>query len=110
MATPSKRPPKPRATVEVDVSWLEPAEPKRGKKPAPPPLPGAGRVQPPPMPADPPRRETMEVKAEWLDASASEPPRAKKASMPPRKKSAANLQKAPQPSRISKRPPVPRED
>jgi hypothetical protein len=62
------------------------------------------------MPATPLRRETMEVKAEWLDASSSEPPRSKKDSAPPRKKSAANLPKPSQASRISKRPPVPRED
>jgi hypothetical protein len=51
--------------MEVDMTWLEPEE-RKGKK-RPPPIPGSN-VKAPPMPVvEPVRRETMEVRAEWLD-------------------------------------------
>ena len=102
MTKKSKPPFVPRTTIEVDVSWLDasgskteapPAAPAGSRK-VPPPVPGA-RSRPPPMPvvprhsSRPPRRETIEVKAEWLDPHATVPPppsesgRRKKRSMPP---------------------------
>jgi len=149
MSSKPKLPAAGRATIEVDVSWLEAherhADERTGraeKKKLPPPIPGANRKGPPPMPVHsppslrPPRRETMEVKAEWLeresllpvdDAPKSKragarasvtPPASKKngarASVsPPSRKAASRASVTPPASTRSKRPkapPIPRED
>jgi hypothetical protein len=88
------KPPVPRPTMEVEASWLVSDEraksdearatrPRAKKRP--PPIPGA-TTNAPPMPGEPrsvrpPRRVTMEVKAEWLE-EVKEPPRKKAPPIP----------------------------
>jgi hypothetical protein len=94
-------------TMEVDASWLEEpkdrdAEGPKSKKPKRPPrIPGANMTMPP-MPGEPVRRETMEVKAEWLDPRMTEAPPSK------RRKSRASL--VPVKPKDKKAPPIPREE
>jgi hypothetical protein len=97
-------------TIEVDSSWLdEPDEelkaqgPKSKRPKRPPPVPGRN-VTVPPMPGEPVRRETMEVKAEWLEPGMTVPPskrRKSRASLVPVKVDDKKPKKA---------PPIPREE
>ena len=78
---PSLRPPPRRETIEVDTSWLEPPDEdaqKRARRPSTEvrrPSKTMGAVVPP-KPAGPagvPRRETMEVQADWLELDEAPP-------------------------------------
>jgi hypothetical protein len=102
--------------MEVEASWLDP-ESRRGKdlkkdkKKRPPPIPGGAKANPPPMPVErsltepPPRRQTMEVKAEWLEEAALPAAEPKK----PRAR-ASIVAPPPAPAERKPSPPIPRED
>jgi|SRR5580658_4032143 hypothetical protein len=103
-------------TIEVDSAWLDEEEKPRSKKAkAPPPIPGA-KKRAPPMPVErtsllPKRRETMEVKAEWLESSDGEGPPSKRnrsrASLVPVKRKDSLPPAKP---KDKKGPPIPREE
>ena len=104
--------------MDVDSSWLElesdgakeskekvPTASPRKRTKRPPPIPGAV-IRVPPMPGEPVRHVTMEVKAEWLDPRLTEAP-------PKRRKSRASIApvKPVKPDvKDKKAPPIPREE
>ena len=88
MAASTKHPPKPRATIEVEVDWLERPRPGsaagHARAALPPPLPPAppspplpddapasvgAKVAPPPLTANSARHNTMPVEAQWLEVT-----------------------------------------
>ena len=82
MASTSKHPPKPRATIEVEADWLEHAGHGSGKSrqvavppplPPPPQPPPEGKPiaapAPPPLAANSARHNTMPVEAQWLEVT-----------------------------------------
>ncbi len=107
--------------MEVDTSWLEPAEedaPKQGRRPStemrrpsrkmqaavPPPMP-AGPGGPPP--AGPPRRETMEVDTSWLELDDGTPAHAARRSVVDARAvrpSRTNVPTAPVPEKAMRQP------
>jgi hypothetical protein len=119
MATKSKAPP-PRHTMEVDMSWLDAEEKKKGEslhpvakraKVAPPPLPGAKRHIPP-MPVEhvptmrPPRRPTIEVKAEWVEDPTRESTMPARSKRPPARRSSATTSEQETSKRAASSPPA----